>query len=111
MGLISFSRSQPINMENIGSVHLRLEASDTRKTVHLIKADVEVAGATIFITFQRETKWPFRLENLSQFPFELVQSVSKISSIQTLTEPFPSRTKQVFLTRRLPSINLNRNPQ
>lgn len=64
-------------MENIGSVHVRLETNDGRKTIHLIRADVEVAGATIFITLHRETKWPYRIENMSQYPFEMVQSVSK----------------------------------
>jgi vacuolar protein sorting-associated protein 13A/C len=76
-------RSQPINMENIGSVHFRLEANDGRKTVHLVKADVEVAGATIFVTLQRETRWPYRIENLSQYPFELIQSVRKSSQLYT----------------------------
>lgn len=66
--------SEPINMENVGSVHLKLQPNDKRAPVQLIKADVEIAGATLFITLQRETKWPFRIENLSDQDFVLVQS-------------------------------------
>lgn len=66
-------------MENIGSVHIRLQSNDRRSSPQLIKADVEISGATIFITLQRETKWPFRIENLSDQPFTMVQSVSTCS--------------------------------
>ncbi|KAG8849452.1 hypothetical protein FRB91_009950 [Serendipita sp. 411] len=66
--------SEPINMENIGSVHLRLQPNDQRTAPQLIKADIEVAGATLFVTLQRETKWPFRIENLSDHHFTMVQS-------------------------------------
>jgi SHR-binding domain of vacuolar-sorting associated protein 13 len=62
-------------MENVGSVHIRLQPNDRRSPPQLIKADVELSGATIFIILQLETKWPFRIENLSEHPFTLVQSV------------------------------------
>jgi hypothetical protein len=62
-------------MENVGSVHIRLQPNDRRSPPQLVKADVELSGATIFIILQRETKWPFRIENLSEHPFTLVQSV------------------------------------
>ncbi|KIM32678.1 hypothetical protein M408DRAFT_326439 [Serendipita vermifera MAFF 305830] len=66
--------SEPINMENIGSVHIRLRSNDRRSPPQLIKADVEISGATIFVTLLRETKWPFRIENLSDQSFQLAQS-------------------------------------
>lgn len=66
-------------MENIGSVHVRLHPTNQRDLVQLIKADVEISGATIFITLQRETKWPFRIENLSDYPFTMAQSVRTLT--------------------------------
>lgn len=62
-------------MENVGSVHIRLQPNNERGGIQLIKADIEISGATLFITLQRETKWPFRIENLSDYHFTMVQSV------------------------------------
>ena len=71
-------------MENVGSVHLRLQPNDKRTPTQLVRADVEISGATLFITLHRETKWPFRIENLSDQDFVLVQSVSPALSPTSL---------------------------
>lgn len=70
-------RSAPINMEDIGSVHFRVQPIDAPPSdVHLWRADVEVEGATIFVILNREfNNWPYRLVNESDYDFIVLQTV------------------------------------
>lgn len=96
-------------MENVGSVHIRLQPNDRRSPQQLIKTDVEVSGATIFITLQRETKWPFRIENLSEHSFTLVQSVCASPHYDLSLAHMVQRMRQVWPGIRRPHMRLPLN--
>ncbi|KAF8168100.1 vacuolar protein sorting-associated protein 13 [Crassisporium funariophilum] len=66
--------SPPINIEDIGSVHLRLCRSGGDKQFDLVRADVRIEGPTIFIFLSLATEgWPFVIENGSDYPVEFCQ--------------------------------------
>lgn len=78
-------RSAPINVEDIGSVHLRLKRTNDSSEVHLICADVKLAGSTIFIVISRaEESWPYAIENDSDYSFTFYQSVGPKTLLLTL---------------------------
>lgn len=73
---LSSDRSSPINVENIGSVHIRTTPAGERGEQRLLRADVSLEGATIFIVLHQETgRWPFTIENFSQYPLKIAQVV------------------------------------
>ncbi|EJD03959.1 vacuolar protein sorting-associated protein vps13 [Fomitiporia mediterranea MF3/22] len=59
--------SSPINMEAIGTVHVRMRpAGSTSEQVHLVDANVVLDKATIFVILSaHEGPWPFMIENQS----------------------------------------------
>ncbi|KAI0756975.1 vacuolar protein sorting-associated protein 13 [Daedaleopsis nitida] len=67
--------SSPINLEDIGTVHFRLAASDNSQQQRLMRADIKIDGPTIFV-FLDEAKegWPFTIENDSDYTFQFYQS-------------------------------------
>jgi vacuolar protein sorting-associated protein 13A/C len=70
---LKHSRSPPISIEDIGSVHFRLRMPDERG-VQLIRADVQISGPTIFITFAVAADgWPFLIENESDYTISFCQ--------------------------------------
>lgn len=45
--------------------------------VQLVRADVQIDGPTIFVTFSKaEEGWPFVIENDSDYTFSIAQTVS-----------------------------------
>jgi vacuolar protein sorting-associated protein 13A/C len=74
----AITRSPPINIEDIGSVHFRLQApGNPDSSIRLIRADVQIDGSTIFITISASKDgWPFVIENESDHSIELYQKVS-----------------------------------
>ncbi|KAN0063379.1 Vacuolar protein sorting-associated protein 13 [Thecaphora frezii] len=65
--------SAPFNVEDIGSVHLRMSKSGQHQ--HLIKAEVLLEGPTIFITLILEKgPWPFMLRNESDYTVQFMQA-------------------------------------
>ncbi|KAJ7254114.1 hypothetical protein B0H12DRAFT_1202424 [Mycena haematopus] len=70
--------SPPINIEHIGSVHLRLRyPGREQEPIELIRADVKIDGPTIFISFSRSTDtWPFTIENHSDYTLAISQKDS-----------------------------------
>ena len=74
---VSEYRSPPINIEDIGSVHLRLRRlRESQEQVDLIRADVRIEGSTIFIFLSLATEgWPFVIENDSDYAVEFSQQV------------------------------------
>ena len=70
-------RSAPINLEDIGTVHFRLPASENGQQVRLMRADIKLEGPTIFVYLDEATEgWPFRIENDSDLRFTIYQTVS-----------------------------------
>lgn len=63
--------SAPINIEDIGSVHLRVRGPDG--DMHVVKADVVIDGSTIFVILSATEKWPFVIENDSDFSVSMIQ--------------------------------------
>ena len=73
--MLKDSRSSPINIEDLGSVYFRLRIPDDA-SVRLIRADVQISGPTIFITFATATDgWPFIIENDSDYTLSFCQQV------------------------------------
>jgi vacuolar protein sorting-associated protein 13A/C len=66
--------SPPISIEDIGSVHFRLRRPGERVTTHLIRADIKMDGATIFVSLNlADDGWPFLIENDSHYTVTLCQ--------------------------------------
>jgi vacuolar protein sorting-associated protein 13A/C len=75
MFIQSYPRSPPINIEDIGSVHLRMRARDS-EDVRLVRADVQIDGSTIFVAFcPADEGWPFTIENDSDYTISIAQTV------------------------------------
>ena len=73
--MLKDSRSPPINIEDLGSVHFRLRTPDGA-SARLIHADVQISGPTIFITFATAAEgWPFMIENDSDYTVSFCQQV------------------------------------
>ncbi|KAI0361599.1 vacuolar protein sorting-associated protein 13 [Trametes cingulata] len=67
--------SAPINLEDIGTVHFRLYASEGSQHMRLMRADVKIEGPTIFIFLDEATEgWPFTIENDSDYSFSFSQT-------------------------------------
>jgi hypothetical protein len=83
------SRSPPINIEDIGSVHFLLRHSDSKKEPELVKADIRLDGSTIFIKYGFATDgWPFMIENSSDYPVSFCQQVYKYNTLPPLKRRF-----------------------
>ncbi|PVI04174.1 vacuolar protein sorting-associated protein 13 [Periconia macrospinosa] len=60
--------SSPFNISHVGNVHVKLSKAGQRQK--LIRVDVLMEGATIFVHISVETKhWPFSFKNLSDQEF------------------------------------------
>jgi vacuolar protein sorting-associated protein 13A/C len=69
-------RSPPINIEDIGSVHLRMRARES-DDIRLVRADVKIDGSTIFVAFcPADEGWPFTIENDSDYTISMAQAVA-----------------------------------
>ncbi|EPQ26496.1 uncharacterized protein PFL1_05818 [Pseudozyma flocculosa PF-1] len=65
--------SAPFNIEDIGSVHLRMSKSGQHQ--HLVRAEVLLEGPTIFITLSQEKgPWPYMLRNESDYTVQFMQA-------------------------------------
>lgn len=75
----SHLRSPPVNIEDIGSVHLRMRAR-VSDDIRLVRADVQIDGSTIFVAFcQADEGWPFTIENDSDYTISMAQTVSVVA--------------------------------
>ncbi|KAF8335473.1 vacuolar protein sorting-associated protein 13 [Cantharellus anzutake] len=79
----------PINMQVVGAIHLRMYApGEEEQKPDLVKVDIAVESATIFVTFSLETgRWPFRIENDSDIPFSFCQSDDSLSAASSSRVP------------------------
>ncbi|EIW86715.1 vacuolar protein sorting-associated protein 13 [Coniophora puteana RWD-64-598 SS2] len=68
--------SPPINIEDIGSVHFRLSNTNDQNDAQIIRANVQIDGSTIFVSFQKAEGAPFVIENSSDFSFSFCQTDS-----------------------------------
>lgn len=60
--------SSPFNISNVGNVHVKLSKAGQRQK--LIRVDILMEGATIFVHISVETKhWPFSFKNMSDQEF------------------------------------------
>lgn len=76
--LMPWRRSAPINIEDVGVVYLRVFPPGAGPNEpRLIRAEVAIEVATIFVTLKQETgPWPFALENDSDSTLIVGQVVS-----------------------------------
>lgn len=67
--------SSPFNIADVGTVHVKLAKENQRQ--RLIKVDIIMEGATLFLHFNFETRnWPFSMRNESDMEFIFYQAVS-----------------------------------
>lgn len=67
--------SSPFNIADVGTVHVKLAKENQRQ--RLIKVDIIMEGATLFMHFNFETRnWPFSMRNESDMEFIFYQAVS-----------------------------------
>jgi vacuolar protein sorting-associated protein 13A/C len=65
--------SSPFNIAEVGTIHVKLAKANQRQ--RLIKVEVVVEGATLFLHFSMETKhWPYSMRNESDTEFIFYQS-------------------------------------
>ncbi|KAH7883589.1 vacuolar protein sorting-associated protein 13 [Phlebopus sp. FC_14] len=74
--------SAPINLEDIGVVHLRMPSPTPE--MEIVKADVRMEGSTIFVTFRKADGWPFEIENDSDYPVSLCQWDASRNELDTV---------------------------
>lgn len=87
--------SPPINIEDIGSVHLRLRVPGESSTIRLVRADVKMGGATIFVSYSpAQDGWPFVVENDSDFDFTIAQVDAASMGVPPQARNRPSYTVQ-----------------
>lgn len=71
--------SSPFKISTVGKIHVQLTKAD--HSLDLIKVDILLQGATLFIIFAKEEgKWPFRIENLSETDVVFHQTVDSKSN-------------------------------
>ncbi|KAL1697196.1 hypothetical protein GGG16DRAFT_107114 [Schizophyllum commune] len=69
--------SPPLNIGDIGSVYLRLTEPEQSSGGTLIRANVDVSGSTIFVTFDlAEEGYPIIIDNRSDYAFTFRQIAS-----------------------------------
>ncbi|CAG8771300.1 12622_t:CDS:2, partial [Acaulospora colombiana] len=72
VNIILMTRSAPININELGRVHLKLEKSD--KELDLIRTEILLEDATVFVIFTKEEgRWPYRIENYSDVDIAFYQ--------------------------------------
>jgi vacuolar protein sorting-associated protein 13A/C len=82
--------SPPISIEDIGSVHFRLKRPGDGARTHLIRADVKMNGATIFISLSlSDDSWPFLIENDSSYAVAFCQSDATHTNVDS-AKPYPT---------------------
>ncbi|KAJ5815089.1 hypothetical protein N7474_006866 [Penicillium riverlandense] len=65
--------SSPFNIADVGTVHVKLAKANQRQ--RLIKVDVIMEGATLFLHFSLETRnWPYSMRNESDMEFLFYQA-------------------------------------
>ena len=75
--------SSPFNIADIGTVHVKLAKANQRQ--RLIKVDIIMEGATLFIHFSFEPRnWPFSMRNESDMEFIFFQAVSTLCPPQNM---------------------------
>ncbi|KAI0047829.1 hypothetical protein FA95DRAFT_1589004 [Auriscalpium vulgare] len=82
--------SPPISIEDIGSVHLRLKEPGQSGITHLIRIDVKMDGATIFVFVNlADDDWPFSIENDSDYPVTFCQTDQAHGDADSATNTYP----------------------
>ncbi|KAI0275069.1 vacuolar protein sorting-associated protein 13 [Gloeopeniophorella convolvens] len=101
--------SLPISIEDIGSIHFRLKRPGDQAQTHLVRADVKMNGATIFVSLDlADNDWPFLIENDSNYSDAAhadLDSSAKVNPVYRLSErssrpyawDFPAATEKKLL--------------
>ncbi|KAL7754164.1 Vacuolar protein sorting-associated protein 13 [Sorochytrium milnesiophthora] len=75
--------SGPLDMQQVGDVVLRIEklvdnaVTDDTTSCELVRADVVLDGATLFVIASKTDKWPYLIENLTDFDVRFYQKESR----------------------------------
>ncbi|KAI0033184.1 hypothetical protein K488DRAFT_78064 [Vararia minispora EC-137] len=99
--------SPPFSIVDIGSVYLRVKEPGQRGSVLLVRVDVKVDGAVIFITFNpAENDWPFTIENDSNHPITFWQAVDVALLDLRSSEAGPNAKPKLYPLYELPDHTL-----
>ncbi|KAK0532867.1 Vacuolar protein sorting-associated protein 13 [Tilletia horrida] len=80
----------PFNIEDIGSVHLRIAKAGQHQ--HLLRAEVLLEGPTIFISISQEKgPWPYMLRNESDHTVTFMQASERKDNGEALDEQVGKR--------------------
>ncbi|KAE8269165.1 hypothetical protein A4X09_0g3183 [Tilletia walkeri] len=80
----------PFNIEDIGSVHLRIAKAGQHQ--HLLRTEVLLDGPTIFISISQETgPWPYMLRNESDHTVTFMQATERKDNGESMDEQVGKR--------------------
>lgn len=85
---LNLYRSAPVNIEDIGSVHVRMTYPGIcQESNHLIVVEVMIEAATIFINLQQNKGgWPFMVENNSGVFVKIGQTVRSMYLLTSVSK-------------------------
>jgi vacuolar protein sorting-associated protein 13A/C len=79
--------SSPFNISNMGSVHVKLSRAGAGQRQKLIRVEILIEQATIFLHLSHETKnWPFSIRNESDTEFMFYQTNPNIDEDESDNE-------------------------
>ncbi|KAF9229286.1 vacuolar protein sorting-associated protein 13 [Gyrodon lividus] len=81
--------SAPINLQDIGSVHLRVPNASDDDRMDIVKADIKIDGSTIFVTFLDADEWPYEIENESDYSVSVFQWDSSRNEVDAVKSSIP----------------------
>ncbi|KAI0068196.1 hypothetical protein BV25DRAFT_1793389 [Artomyces pyxidatus] len=82
--------SPPIGVEDIGSVYVRLKEPGEQGRTRLLRVDVKMDGAVIFIFINSaDDNWPFSIENDSDYPLAFLDQDQAHGEAEIANKSYP----------------------
>ncbi|KAF8846387.1 vacuolar protein sorting-associated protein 13 [Paxillus ammoniavirescens] len=81
--------SAPINLQDIGTVHLRVPSASDGDQMGVVIADIKIDGSTIFVTFLEAEEWPFEIENECGYTVSICQWDSSRNEVDAVKSSIP----------------------
>ncbi|KAJ1838607.1 Vacuolar protein sorting-associated protein 13, partial [Coemansia sp. RSA 2708] len=105
--------SAPFSIDDVGRVYVRMPvsradalASDSGRNEVLIKIDIILEGACLFVILQREDKcWPYLIENLTHTDIVVWQHQEKHADAQASTTPASLSGERKYLVKAGESLD------
>jgi vacuolar protein sorting-associated protein 13A/C len=81
--------SSPVNIQDIGNIHLRVPRASDDNQVDIVTADIKINGSTIFVTFLKADGWPFELENDTDYTVFVCQWDAGRNEVEAVKSSIP----------------------